>query len=83
MYDRYEFATTVELPIDAILDEVGITDILEAISNEDICKYLTEEYESEDLVEMLDIRVNYQPIKDLDETEKQALLWELLKEIKL
>ena len=74
---------TITKDIDEVLNEVGISELLDEISTEDICSYLTNARENEELIEMLDIRTAGKiDVDTLDDDEKQVLLWDLIKGMK-
>ena len=80
MYGNVSISTEVEISIETFIEEAGVVDILEEISREDICNYLTAQFENEDLIEMLDIRVpSPLDVDILTMEEKRQLLWDLIK----
>ena len=80
MYGNVSISTEVEISIETFIEEAGAADILEEIGREDICNYLSAQFENEDLIEMLDIRVpSPLDIDLLTIEEKRQLLWDLIK----
>ena len=72
----------LELDIDDLIDEIGNTELLERIGDDDIANYLSNQYEDEALIEMLDIRIDDNiTVSNLDDNERRNLLWVLLKDI--
>ena len=70
----------IELDVDEVLDELSLSDIMEFVGDDSMCEHLSDNYEDEQLIEMLDIRIpSVIDLELLDDTEKQVLLWDLIK----
>jgi len=84
-----KFNVDVEIPLEDFINVFETDDIIEAIGSETVCSNLSNNFEDEDLFEMLDMRVEINSYKSiieelpkLDQDELGMLLVRIIKELK-